>query len=44
MSAEYHVMCIFKALQKDPAPQESLCLEEFYNFYEMQNLQWKKVT
>lgn len=36
-------MCIFKALQFDPRPQEHLCLEEFLKFYEVQNLQWKKV-
>ena len=27
-----------------PVEDAPLCLEEFYFFYEMQNLQWKKVN
>ena len=37
-------MFIFKALQHDPNPQEYLCLEEFMEFYTVQNLQWKQVS
>ena len=50
--AEYQVLCIFKALQKrQVACQEGtthrdhhcLSIEEFYNFYELQNMRWKRV-
>ena len=41
--AEYQVMCIFKALQGTSEPQEYICLKQFLNFYEVQNLNWKQV-
>ena len=36
-------MCIFKALQGTSEPQEYICLKQFLNFYEVQNLNWKQV-
>ena len=38
-------MCIFKALHNDPKQQhQELSLEEFYSFYEVRDLKWKKVS
>ena len=42
--AEYHVLCIFKALQNSSQWQEYLHLEDFLKFYEVQSLQWKQVN
>ena len=39
-------MCMFKALHKDPAligQHKPLNREEFYNFYEVQDMSWKQV-
>ena len=37
-------MCIFKGLQRDDSmSHDTLCLEDFYSFYEIQNLKWKQV-
>ena len=40
------IMCVFKALHKHPEQVEQhsyISLEEFYNFYEILDLSWKKV-
>ena len=43
-AAEWQVMCIFKALHKDPKQQhQELSREDFYSFYEVQDLKWKQV-
>ena len=37
-------MCVFKALHVDPTLQhKELSQEEFYDFYEVQNLKWREV-
>ena len=44
ITAEWQVMCIFKALHRDPIEQhKELSLEEFYSFYEVRDLKWKQV-
>ena len=44
-AAEWQVMCIFKALHKDPHQQhQDLSLNEFYSFYEVRDLKWKQVS
>ena len=47
MTAEWQVMCIFKALHKnvDPLEQQGhyLTKEEFRGLYEVRNLRWKSV-
>ena len=44
-AAEWQVMCIFKALHIDPREQhKDVSLEEFYSFYELRDLRWKKVS
>ena len=43
-AAKWQVMCIFKALHKDPKQQhQELSREDFYSFYEVQDLKWKQV-
>ena len=44
--AEWQIMCVFKALHKNPQQQQQhseLSLTEFYNFYEVQNFKWREV-
>lgn len=48
--AEYQVLCIFKALQKGQEDKtdtthidHGISLEDFYNFYEIQNMKWRRV-
>ena len=46
LTAEYVVMCIYKALMKGYVASIStakLKIEEFYNFYDMQHLSWIQV-
>ena len=44
-SAEWQVMCTFKALHNDPQQQQQhLSKEEFRRLYEMRNLNWKAVS
>ena len=44
-AAEWQVMCIFKALHKDPKQQhQEISLEDFYSFYELRDLKWKQVS
>ena len=43
-TAEWQVMCVFKALHVNPNDQHSELREaEFYDFYEVQNLKWREV-
>ena len=48
-TAEWQVMCIFKALQKNVNPLEQqeqdhyLTKEEFHDLYDIWNLKWKLV-
>ena len=43
-AAEWQVMCVFKALHTNREEEHTdLCLEEFYTFYEVQNLKWTQV-
>ena len=43
-TAVYQVMCDFKALKADNRQREdTVTLEEFYTFYDIQNLKWTKV-
>ena len=43
-TAEWQVMCVFKALHVNPNDTHSELREkEFYDFYEVQNLKWRKV-
>ena len=42
--AEWQVMCVFKALLVNPREDHThLSREEFYDFYEIQNLKWREV-
>ena len=44
-TAEWQVMCVFKALHADPSNQHSELSEaEFSDFYEVQNLKWREVS
>ena len=44
LTAEWQVMCIFKALHKDAEQQDAgLSCSEFYSFYEMIGFKWKQV-
>ena len=44
-TAEWQVMCIFKALHKDDpqGQQQYLTRKEFRSLYEVRNLRWKPV-
>ena len=46
-TAEYQVLCIFKALQNRQEGiadiGDHISLEEFYKFYELQKIKWKRV-
>lgn len=46
-TADFEVMCMFKALHKDAThvgQHQPLSSEEFYNFYEVQDMRWKEVS
>ena len=44
LTAEWQVMCTFKALHRDPEQQHAgLSRDEFYSFYEMIGFKWKQV-
>ena len=43
--AKWQVMCIFKALCKDPQQQQQyLSREEFFNLHDVRGLKWKQVA
>ena len=43
-TAEWQVMCVFKAMHTNPSEQHAALSEkEFYDFYEVQNLKWREV-
>ena len=43
-TAEWQVMCVFKAMHINPSEQHTeLSEQEFYDFYEVQNLKWREV-
>ena len=43
-TAEWQVMCVFKAMHTNPSEQHAeLSEKEFYNFYEVQNFKWREV-
>ena len=45
LTAEWQVMCVFKALHVNPNDQHSELRDtEFYDFYEVQNLKWREVS
>ena len=42
--AEWQVMCVFRALHKKRHQDHTpLSKKEFYSFYQVQNLKWRKV-
>ena len=46
-AADFEVMCMFKALHKDTTyigQHQPISREEFYNFYEVQDMRWKEVN
>ena len=46
-SADFEVMCMFKALHKDTTyigQHKPISREEFFSFYEVQDMRWKEVS